>query len=383
MSTDPARIAGMGPFRLKRHIPGDRIILERNPYYWKVDRQGNRLPYLDEIVLLSVGSEDAQVIRFQSGETDVLSRISAANFAALEKERQAKGFRLYDVGPGLEYNFLFFNLNDLDKGALPELERKQVWFRQRAFRQAVSAAIDRAGLVRLTFQGRGTSLWSHVTPGNRLWWNARLPRPARSLPEARKLLTSAGFGWGADGTLLDAAGRPVEFSIVTNAGNAPRTQMATMLQTDLGELGIRVHVVPLEFRSLLDRILKSHDYEACVLGLASGDADPNGDINVLLSSGGSHLWHPAQIQPATPWEAEIDQLMRRQLSVLDQAERKRLYDRVQHLMAENLPLIYLASPNILAAAKKGLGNIKPANLESYVLWNVEELYWTRQSGGKP
>jgi len=384
LATDPARIAGMGPFRLKQYIPGDRIVLERNPYYWKADRKGNRLPYVSEIVLLAAGSEDAQVIRFQSGETDLLSRVSAANFAVLEKNEKPGGYRLFDLGPGLEYEFLFFNLNDLSRRSLPQIARKQNWFQQTAFRQAVSAATDREAIVRLAFQGRATPLWNHVTPGDRLWLNDRLPRPARSVSEAKKLLAAAGFRWRPDGGLIDSAGEPVEFSIVTNAGNAPRMQMATMLQADLAEVGIKVHVVPLEFRSLLDRILKSYDYEACMLSIAGGDADPNGNINVLLSSGGSHLWHPAQEHPATPWEAEIDRLMEQQLTAATYADRKRLYDRVQQLMAENLPLVCLVSPNILVGAREGLGNFKPANLEDYALWNIEELYWRAgQSGARP
>ncbi|MGH9792230.1 MAG: ABC transporter substrate-binding protein, partial [Candidatus Acidiferrales bacterium] len=65
------QIAGMGPFRLKEYAAGQRIVLERNPYYWKVDQQSRRLPYLDEIVFLIVPNEDAQVIRFQAAETDV------------------------------------------------------------------------------------------------------------------------------------------------------------------------------------------------------------------------------------------------------------------------------------------------------------------------
>ena len=71
----PAEIAGLGPFRLKEYLPGQRIVLERNPYYWKIDRDNQRLPYLDELVFLFVGSEDAQVMRFEAGETQVISRL--------------------------------------------------------------------------------------------------------------------------------------------------------------------------------------------------------------------------------------------------------------------------------------------------------------------
>ena len=191
IATPPAQIAGLGPFRLKEYVPGQRIVLERNPYYWKADGDGNRLPYLDEITFLLVPSQDAQVIRFQAGETDVISRLSAENFSVLAKEQQARGYRLYDLGPGLNYNFLFFNLNNLASKQLPEIARKQTWFRELNFRKAISAAIDRAGIVRLTYQGRATPLWGHVTPGNKLWVNSALPQPPQSLARARQFLEAA------------------------------------------------------------------------------------------------------------------------------------------------------------------------------------------------
>ena len=94
-----------------------------------------------------------------------------------------------------------------------------------------------------------------------------------------------------------------------------------------------VHVVPLEFRSLLDRVQNTRDYEACLLSLANGDADPNPDMGVWLSSGGTHLWNPGQKTPATPWEAEIDALMSRQIATPSYAARKRMFDRVQAIVA--------------------------------------------------
>jgi peptide/nickel transport system substrate-binding protein len=374
LSTSPAEMAGMGPFRVKSYAPGDRLILERNPHYWKVDSAGQALPYVDELVFLLVPSEDARVIRFKAGDTDLITRVSAANFSVLEGGTAAGRYRLQDIGAGLEYTFLFFNQNHLGDGKLPAVARKQTWFRQRAFRQAVSAALDRQGMVRLVYQGRATPLATHVTPGNKLWVNTALPRPQRSLPRARELLTAAGFKW-KDGRLHDGAGAPVEFTIVTNAANAQRVQMATIVQEDLRELGIQAQVVPLENRGLLDRVLKTHDYEAAVMALASGDVDPNGDMNVWLSEGPTHLWALSAAGPPAAWEKEIDDLMRRQLVTLDGRERKRMYDRVQELVAENLPLIPLVSPNVLVGAKTALGNFRPAILDPTVLWNVDELFW--------
>ncbi|HEY7508661.1 MAG TPA: ABC transporter substrate-binding protein, partial [Vicinamibacteria bacterium] len=85
LDTPPADMAGLGPFRLKAYVPGQRIVLERNPHYWKVDAAGRPLPYLDELVFLVVPGEDAEVIRFRAGDPDLLTRVSADNFAALER----------------------------------------------------------------------------------------------------------------------------------------------------------------------------------------------------------------------------------------------------------------------------------------------------------
>jgi peptide/nickel transport system substrate-binding protein len=244
--------------------------------------------------------------------------------------------------------------------------------------------VDRDAIVRLVFQGHGEPLWGLVAPGNRRWRNEKLPQPARSLDRARTLLKEAGFSWsngsGGESTLLDSDGRPVEFSIVTSSSNANYPKMAALVQDDLKQLGMRIQVVPLESRSLLDRVTQSKEYEACLWGLASYDVDPNSDLNVWLSSGALHFWNPSQAHPATSWEAEIDRLMEEQMWAGTFEQRKKLYDRAQEILAEQQPFIFLASPHILVGAKNVVGNFHPAVLEPYVLWNVEQLYIKNGTG---
>lgn len=376
LATPAIQWAGLGPFRLKEYVPGQRLVLERNPYYWKQDSKGNRLPYLAELDFIFVPSSDAQVLRFQNGETDAISRLGAENFSVLS--HQQRGFTMTDAGPGLEFNFLFFNLNDPGSKTLPEIVSKQRWFREVKFRQAVSLAIDREAIVRLVYQGRGAALWGPVTPGNQRWLNAALPHLPRSIENAKQLLKEAKFSWATsangESALLDPDGKPVEFSILTSSSNADRTKMATLIQDDLKELGMHVQVTPLEFRSLIDRITQTKEFEACVMGLVSFDADPSADLNVWLSNGGTHLWNPSQTHPATAWETEIDRLMEQQHSTPNFAQRKKSFDRVQEVLATNQPMIFLASPNILTGAKNTLGNFHPAILEPYILWNVEQLF---------
>lgn len=375
LNTPPPDIAGMGPFRMKEYVPGQKIVLERNPYFWKADRNRNRLPYLDELVFLFVGNEDAQVLRFQAGDTDIISRLSAENYAVLSKDASSRGIELFDLGPSLEYNFLVFNLNDLASKNLNEISSRQSWFRDPKFRQAISSAIDRDGIVKLVYAGRGSALWGNVSPSNKLWVDQALPHPPRSIDHARDLLKSAGFSWKGDNQLVDAQNRTVEFSIITSTSNAQRTKMATIIQDDLSKLGMNVHIVPLEFRAVIDRVFQTYDYDASIMALGGGDADPNPEMNVWLSSGGTHLWHLGETKPATEWEAQIDQLMQKQMVQLNHKARKQLYDQVQEIIAANVPYIFLATPDILVGAKKNLANFKPAILEPTTLWNVEQLYF--------
>jgi peptide/nickel transport system substrate-binding protein len=372
--TPPSEIAGLGPFRVKQYLAGQRIVLERNPYYWKMDRDSHRLPYLDELVFLFIGSEDQQVMRFEAGETDVINRLSAENYALLSKDVSRQGWQLDDLGPSLEYNFLVFNQNDVDTTKLGDVARKQAWFRDLRFRQAVSAAIDRDSIVKLVYGTRGAPLWGNVGPGNKLWMNEVIPRLQRSLETARQLLKSAGFSRSGTGQLLDPSGKPVEFSIVSSSSNTQRMKMATLVQDDLSHLGMQVHVVPLDFRAMLDRVFQSFDYEAAIMGLGGGDPDPNPEMNVWLSNGATHIWHLNESKPATDWEREIDQLMQQQMVTLDYHKRKQLYDHAQELIAQNLPFIFLATPDVLVGAKTNVGNFQPAVLDHYTLWNADELY---------
>lgn len=374
LNTPPDKIAGLGPFRLKQFVPGERVVLERNPYYWKVDSKSQKLPYLDEMTFLIVPNQDAQVVRFQTGDIQIISGLSGDNFAALEPEQQSRHFKLYDAGPSLEYNFLMFNLND-DTGKYPEVARKQKWFREVRFRQAISAAIDRAAIVRLVYHGHATALSTHITPGNKLWFDNAIPLPLHSSDKAKELLKSARFSWNSDGKLLDPGGQRVEFTILVSSSNAQRSQMATLVQEDLKQVGITADVVPMENRAAVDRILRSHDYEAAIMGIASGDIDPTSDNNIFMSSGQTHLWHLGEKAPATQWEAETDQVLQKQVVTLNLQQRRKLYDRAQEIEAEELPLIYLVTPDVLVGAQENLGNFHPAVIEQYTLWNAEELFW--------
>jgi len=359
LSTKPEAMAGLGPFRVKEYRAGERLVLERNPYYWKAPQ-----PYLDEIVFLFVGDEDAQIARFLTGDVDLVNRVSARNVGLL----RARGVRVEDLGPSLEYNFLLFNLT---KDASPGPKE---WFQIKAFRQAVSAAIDRDGIVKLVYGGLASPLASPVSPGNKAWLNQKLTAGKHSAEQAKKLLSESGFTRDKAGELRDRNGKTVEFTIATGASSQERSAMATMIQADLQAIGMKVQIVPLESRSMVDRILNTHQYDTAVMGLGGADPDPVFETNVWKSAGGMHVWNPEQKQPATSWEAEIDRLMDEQASELKQEKRRELYNRVQEIVAEEMPLICLTSPHVLVAAQPRVKNLRPTIFDHYTLWNSDELF---------
>jgi peptide/nickel transport system substrate-binding protein len=166
----------------------------------------------------------------------------------------------------------------------------------------------------------------------------------------------------------------VEFSIITNSGNKARARLAALIQQDLARVGIRLNIVTLDFPSLIERISRTFQYEACLLGLVNVDLDPNGQMNVWLSSAANHQWNPKQVAPSTPWEAEIDALMRAQAAGLDQKKRKSLFDRVQAIAWEEAPFLYLVEKNGLAAVSSSVREIRPAAMRPQIYWNLDRLY---------
>ena len=97
-------------------------------------------------------------------------------------------------------------------------------------------------------------------------------------------------------------------------------------------------------------------------------------MNVLKSSGFTHQWFPRQPKPSTEWEARLDFLMDAQLKTLDFAERKKYFDEVQFIMADQVPMIYTAAMNAYSAARSDLGNLRPTpHHHNRLIWNIEEL----------
>ncbi len=358
-------MAVLGPFVVADYKPGSEVLLKRNPNYWKTDEQGRKLPYLDSIRLDIQPNRDVEMLRFKRGELDLINSLDSEYF---DKLAATSPQLAHDAGASLDSEQLWFN--EVAKSPIPGYKKN--WFRSANFRRAISEAINREDLSRVVFRGHAQPAMGPFSPANKFWFNPNLKPQTYSPDAAMKSLQSEGFRL-ENGTLKDKDGNAVVFSIITNAGNKSRERMAVLIQDDLQKIGIHVNVVTLDFPSLIERMTQSFDYEAIILGLTNVDLDPNGEMNVWLSSSDSHQWNPQQKTPETTWEAEIDRLMRAQASTNDLKKRKEAFDRVQEIVVEQQPFIFLVNKNALSAVSVNVHGAAPVILSPQTFWNAERL----------
>ncbi|RXH57342.1 ABC transporter substrate-binding protein [Granulicella sibirica] len=354
-----------GPFILADYKRGQSIRLKRNPNYWRHDGANVQLPYLSGIRLDILSNREQEISGFQRGDYDLIDNLPAEYFTALSKRSPGA---VRDLGASLNTEQMWFN--ESPTSPLPAYEK--AWFTNRGFRVAISQAIHRADLARIAYDGHATPAYSFISPANTPWYDKTLNYPHEDVAAATRLLAASGFHLSGK-TLYDAGNQPVKFSILTNAGNAARQKMATLIQQDLAALGIEITIVTLDFPALIERFMHTQDYQACLLGLSNVDPEPNSMMNLWLSSSPNHQWNPSEKSPATPWEAEIDRQMLIQATSLSAPDRKRAVDQVQQIVADQQPFIYLVHPNTLYAISPQLGGVQPAVLSPGVVWNVDMI----------
>ncbi len=367
-------MAVLGPYYVAENKAGSYLVLQRNPNYWKHDASGRQLPYVDSVRLDIQQNRDLELLKFLRGEVDFVNSIDAEYFDKVTAEKPALA---HDAGPSLDSEHVWFN----QVPAAPIPDYKKAWFTSTSFRRAVSESINREDLARVAFRGHARPAVGIVSPANQFWFNSRLQPHPFDQKSALQRLERDGFKL-QDGVLRDRTGHAVEFSIITNAGNKYRERMATMIQQDLAGVGMKVNVVTLDFPSLIERITRNFNYEACLLGLVNTELDPASVMNVWVSSAENHQWNPSQKTPATAWEAEIDRLMRAQASTLSDKERKQYFDRVQEIAWEQEPFIYLVIKDALSAVSASVQNAHPVVLRPQVFWNLEQFEMAQQVAEK-
>ncbi len=375
LATPPQDVVGLGPFRVQSFTSDQRLVLERNPYYWRIDKDKKRLPYLDKVIFVIVPDFNTAATKFQSGETDMMWDISPENVELVRSKEQAGDFKVYDLGPSFNTNYIVFN-QDLVKNKNPIKLR---WFREQKFRQAVSHAIDRDGMVRTAFQGNGIPLFHFNSPANKVWYSDDIMKYPYNPDRSRELLKEIGMeDRNGDGTLEDSQGHPIKFTIITNSNRPYRINMGTLIKDNLTRIGMDVTLQPLEPGLVTEKLQNTRDFDAIIMGWQSQvPPDPIIGKNTLLPSGNTYYAFPNQKEPSTEWEKRLQELITLNSKQINLADRQRSYNEAMRIWSEYLPDLELATSNYFVAAKNRFGNFKPSPLANFVYWNIDELYLTK------
>jgi peptide/nickel transport system substrate-binding protein len=369
-NTPPAELVSIGPFVLKQYQPAQRLVYERNERYWRQDEAGVRLPYLDRLTLEILPDQEAELVRLQTGEADFTQDpIRASDLETLRPLELQGRLQVHELGVSPAADALVFNL----RPQRWEKDARAEWLTRREFRQALSHAVDREAFADTVFLGAAVPIHGPVTPGNRRWFWPSVPRYEFSRDRAKALFEQLGLrNRDDDEWLEDASGAEARFTLLVFRGNPVLERSAAVLRDDFRQVGIAVDVVPLESSAVRTRVLGG-DFDAALVRFAATDLDPAISRDFWVSSGASRFWNPGQKVPATEWERRVDELMAQQTATTDEDERKRLFNEVQRIFAENLPMLYFAAPRVYVATSARLINVAPALVPPVLSWSADTL----------
>ena len=383
-NTQPQKIISNGPFKLANYIPSQRIILEKNPFYWRNDSAGNSLPYIDKLIIQIIPSTDNQLIRFRSGELDSIG-VDPEAFQLLKREEERGKYKIYNRG-ALGYRFVGFNLNQAKNSEGKPLLNpiKSRWFNNLAFRQAVAYAINRQQINNTIYRGLGEIKHSPLGVQSSYYLSpeAGLKVYKYNPEKSKKILLDSGFQYNDANELLDENGNRVEFTILVKSEEKIRIDTAVKIQGDLSHIGIKANLQILNFNSVLKKLLSSRDWECYVgaFGVPGADIEPNLLSLFWLSNGSFHQFNLGS-KPGEPkiknwqvsdWEKEIDRLFTAAYQTIDENKRREIYGEFQQIVAEQLPIFFLVNPLAIQAVRNHIDNFKSSAIGS-AFWNIDEL----------
>lgn len=376
-NTTPSQFVTSGAFKLKEYVPAQRVVFEKNPNYYVINKQYKKLPYLDKLVYLIVGDINNEVLKFEGGELDVIG-LQGANVARFKELEKHSDFKVYNLGPNTGTMFVSLNLNNRknDKGDYNVPLTKQRWFQDKNFRQAIDYAIDRKNMVFNIANGLGAPLYTAESL-NSIFLNKDLPPYDKNIQKSKEFLEKSGFYTDKKGKLYDKFGNPVEFDLFTNAGNTEREAIGVMVKQDLEDLGMKVNFKPVEFNTLVNKLVNTYDWDMVIMGLTGSPLEPNGGKNVWMSNGTLHMFNqrPAGYSKDDrfSWEKQIDELFTKGALATDFKSRKKYYDEYQKIAYDEKPFIYIYSPLVISAIRTKFKNLYPSMLGG-LTHNIEEIY---------
>lgn len=346
LATEPV---GTGPYRFVEWTTGEKIVLEANPDYFRGKPYINRVFYR---ILLDKGTA---FLELKGGNLDLLT-LTPLQFKRQTQSRWfAESFKKYRY-PSLSYTYLAYNLQD--------------WkFKDRRVRKALTMGIDRKSIIKAVLLGLGQVVHAPYSPAT-FWYNKKVKTLPHSPRKAKQLLKQAGWQDTDDDGILDKDGIPFKFTILTNQGDVRRKNAATIIQSNLKKLGIRVEIRVLEWAALLHNFLYKRNFDACIIGWAL-DYDPNQIDKWDSKKTGPHDFNWMHYQ-----NPEVDRLLELGVSTYDPKQRKTYYDKMQEIIAEDQPCTFLWVHDALTIIHARFHGIQPAPIgidHNFCKWFVPEV----------
>ena len=360
LDSKPTDIVGTGPFRITKYLPGERIVLVKNPLYYKRDDCGVKLPYIDKIFITILSNQDTALLKFLEGEIDYYG-IRPHDLSILGPKQEEGNFTNYNSGPAFGSSFVVLNQTEginPNTGESFVLPYKLKWFKNKDFRQAISYAIDREKIIKILMNNLGVTQYSPVSPANVAFYSDKIKKYPHDPKKAKGILTSIGFSdRDGDGILEDKDNNKLELSFFTTANDPQRGQIATLIKKDLEFLGFKVYFRPLVFNNLVTKLTATYDWEMILISLTGG-IEPYFGKNVWSYKGNLHMWNTTG-KPLGDYEIEIEDIFNKAARELNEEKRKELFGRWQQIVAEQLPLIYTVVPYSIYAVRNRFGNLYP------------------------
>ncbi len=324
---------GTGPYRFVEWRTGEKVVYDANPDYF----EGK--PYIARVVTRIIPDQATMFLELLSGGVDIMD-LTPPQYTRQTDTPGFKGsFNKYKYLASA-YTYLGFRLS-------------HPFFKDRRVRQAIAFATDKKALIEGVLLGLGQEATGPYKPGT--WaYDPDVRKYPHDPAKARELLAEAGWKEkDADG-VLRKDGRRFEFTVMTNAGNEARSKTAAILQQNLAEVGIRMRIQTVEWAAFINQFIDKRAFDAVILGWSlSPDPDQY------------EIWHSSKTGPkelnfigfSNP---EVDKLLEEGRSTFDIGKRKKAYFRIQEILAEEQPYVFLYVPDALPVVQKRFHGIDPA-----------------------
>lgn len=337
---------GMGPFKFVKWTPGQELLLEANPDYF----EGR--PYIQRYIYRIIPDLATMFLELQAGGIDWMGLTPIQYTRQTNTPYFKREFKKYRY-PVAAYTYMGFNL-------------KHPWFKDIKIRQAIAYSIDKGEIVDGVLFGLGNPSTGPYVPNT--WpYNPNVKRYEYNPEKARRLLNEAGWRDTDGDGILDKDGRPFEFTILTNQGNSLRVRTATIIQWRLGMMGIKVNIRTLEWSTFINEFIDKRRFEVVILGWSIGLDPDQYDI-----------WHSSKTKEkefnfVSYSNPEVDELLEKGRRTFDIDKRKRAYYRIQEILAEEVPYIFLYVPDATPIVHARFHGIDPAPIIG-MGYNIHKWY---------